>query len=66
MQQRLTSLIAIIGLPVLIGQFLFDWNSDDLASAVSHLPVRAVLIFAVLLAWTALRERHGRRKRTLL
>lgn len=66
MQRRLTNLIAMIGLPVLIGQFLFDWISNDLSSAASHLPVRAFLIFAVLLAWAVLRERHERKKRALL
>ncbi len=65
MQRRLTNLVAMIGLPVLIGQFLFDWISNDLPSAASHLLVRAFLIFAVLLAWSILRERHERKKQTL-
>ncbi|WP_283514331.1 hypothetical protein [Sphingomonas sp. 2R-10] len=54
----------MIGLPVLIGQFLFHWASNDLPSAASHLPVRALLVFAVLLAWAILRERHERKKQT--
>ena len=62
MQRRLTSLIATIGLPVLIGQFLFDWLYGDLRSALAHFPVRAALLFAVLLAWAMFREHCERKK----
>lgn len=63
MQRRLAKLISKIGLPVLIGQFLFDWLHGDLRSALAHLPVRAALLFAVLLAWAMFREHRERKKR---
>ena len=64
MQRRLVSLTLKLGLPVLIGQFLFDWVGNDLRSAASHLPVRAALLFAVLLVWAAFREHRARNKQT--
>jgi hypothetical protein len=63
MQRRLASLILKIGLPVLIGQFASDWFSSALRPALAHLPVRAVLLFALLLAWAAFREYRERKKR---
>ena len=62
MQRRIT-LIIMVGLPVLIGQFVFDWIDSDLRSAVGHLPLRAILILLVLLIWAAFREHHERKKR---
>jgi hypothetical protein len=53
-----------IGMPVLIGQFLFDWLHGDLRSALAHLLIRGALLFALLLAWTALREHRERKKPT--
>jgi|GEM_PF-3422938 len=64
MQRRITKLIVMVGLPVLLGQFVFDWFSKDLQSALGHLPTRAIVIFAVLLMWAALREHRERQKRT--
>lgn len=61
MPRRLSSLTIKIGLPVLIGQFLFDWVSNGFLAAAGHLPVRAILIFAVLLLWALFRE-HRERK----
>jgi hypothetical protein len=63
MQHRLKSLTIKVGLPVLVGQFLFDWISGSLPAAASHLPVRAFYIFAVLLLWTAFREQRERKNR---
>ncbi len=65
MQRRVLYLILMVGLPVLVGQFAFDWINSDLNSAVSHLPTRAILILAVLLVWTAFREYRARKKRTV-
>ncbi|WOK37242.1 hypothetical protein [Sphingomonas sp. C3-2] len=64
MQRRITNLTLKIGLPVLTGQFLFDWLSSDLWSATDHLPERAILIFAVLLLWAVFRERRDRKNQT--
>jgi len=65
MQRRVLNLILKVGLPVLGGQFAFDWISSDLNSAVSYLPTRAILILAVLLVWTAFREYRERKKQTV-
>lgn len=65
MQRRVLYLILMVGLPVLVGQFAFDWINSDLNPAVSHLPTRAILILAVLLVWTAFREYRDRKKRTV-
>ena len=65
MQRRVLYLILMVGLPVLVGQFAFDWINSDLNSAVSHLPTRAILILAVLLVWTAFREYRDRKTRTV-
>ena len=65
MQRRVLYLILMVGLPVLVGQFAFDWINSDLNSAVSYLPTRAILILAVLLVWTAFREYRDRKKRTV-
>jgi hypothetical protein len=64
MQRRIIDLSVKVGLPVLTGQFVFDWLSSDLRSAITHLPTRAILIFAVLLLWAAFREHRERKKRT--
>jgi hypothetical protein len=64
MQHRLASLTIKVGLPVLIGQFLSDWISNGLLSAAGHLPLRAILIFAVLLMWAAFREYRERKNQT--
>jgi membrane protein DedA with SNARE-associated domain len=63
MQRRLLRIIVMVGLPVLIGQFAFDWIESDLQSAISHFPTRAILILAVLLVWAAIWEYRERRKR---
>jgi len=60
MQRRLIALILKIGLPVLAGQFLFDWLSNNLAAAVGHLPVRAAFLIAILFGWAAFREHQAR------
>ncbi len=65
MQRRILKLIVMVGLPVLIGQFAFDWIDSDLQSSISALPTRAILILAVLLLWTAFQEYRERRKRTV-
>jgi len=65
MARRILKLIVIVGLPVLVGQFAFDWIDSDLRSAISHVPTRAILILAVLLVWVAFREYRERRKRTV-
>lgn len=65
MRRRILKLIVMVGLPVLIGQFAFDWIESDLQSAISHLPTRALLILAVVLVWAAFREYRERRKRTV-
>lgn len=65
MQRRILKLIVMVGLPVLIGQFAFDWIESDLQSSISALPTRAILILAVLLLWTAFQEYRERRKRTV-
>jgi predicted Na+-dependent transporter len=65
MQRRVLYLILMVVLPVLVGQFAFDWINSDLNSAVSHLPTRAILILAVLLVWTAFWEYRDRKKRTV-
>lgn len=65
MRRRMLKLIVIVGLPVLVGQFAFDWIDSDLRSAISHVPTRAILILAVLLVWAAFREYRERRKRTI-
>jgi len=65
MRHRLTSLVIKVGLPVLVGQFLFDLASSGLAAAVAHLPLRAALILAVLLLWGAARESYKRHKRSI-
>jgi undecaprenyl pyrophosphate phosphatase UppP len=65
MQRRFLNLILIVGLPVLVGQFAFDWIDSDLNSAVSHLSTRALLVLAVLLVWTAFREYRERKKQTV-
>ena len=59
--RRLITLAIKVGLPVLAGQFLCDWISDNLLSAAGHLPVRAVLMVAVLLSWAAFQEYRGRK-----
>lgn len=65
MQRRILKLIVMVGLPVLIGQFAFDWIESDLQSAISHLPTRTLLILAVVLVWAAFREYRECRKRTV-
>ncbi len=65
MQRRVLNLILMVALPVLAGQFAFDWINSDLNSAVSHLPTRAILILAVLLVWTVFWEYRERKKRTV-
>ncbi|KQN08183.1 hypothetical protein QP178_05115 [Sphingomonas aurantiaca] len=65
MARRILKLIVIVGLPVLVGQFAFDWIDSDSRSAISHVPTRAILILAVLLVWAAFREYRERRKRTI-
>ena len=65
MPRRMLKLIVIVGLPVLVGQFAFDWINSDLNSAVSHLLTRAILILAVLLVWIAFREYRDRKTRTV-
>ncbi|KQS48476.1 hypothetical protein ASG20_15440 [Sphingomonas sp. Leaf198] len=65
MQRRVLNLIVIVGLPVLIGQFAFDWINSGLNSAASHLPTRAILILAVLLVWSVFREYRERKKRAV-
>jgi hypothetical protein len=65
MERRVLYLILMVGLPVLVGQFAFDWINSDLNSAVSHLPTRAILILAVLLVWIAFREYRDRKTRTV-
>lgn len=64
MLNRLMSLTITVGLPVLTGQFLLDWFSSSLRLAASNLPLRAFLIFALLLMWAAFREQRQRKKRT--
>jgi hypothetical protein len=64
MQRRLTNMTVKVGLPVLVGQFLFDWISSHLRSALSHLPIRVIVVFAVLLLWAAFTEHRARKKRT--
>lgn len=64
MQRRVTNLFVMTGLPVLIGLFIFDCINRGLQSAVGHLPVKAIVIFAVLLVWAAFREHRERKKRT--
>jgi hypothetical protein len=63
MQRRFVSLAARVGSPVLVGQFLFDWISSDVRSALEHLPVRASIIVALLLLWASIREHRDRNKR---
>ncbi len=65
MQRRLANLIVRVGIPVLVGQFLFDWVSHDMRSALGHVPIRASLIFAVLLIWATYRDYRERNKRTV-
>jgi hypothetical protein len=64
MQRRVKNLIVMVGLPVLIGQFVFDGIESNFESAVAHLPMRAIVIFAVLLVWAAFREQREAKKRT--
>jgi hypothetical protein len=64
MLRRFTSLATKTGFPVLGGQFVYDWYGSDLRFAAGNLPLRATLIFAVLLAWAAFREHSERKKRT--
>lgn len=63
MQRRVANLIVMVGLPVLIGQFVFDWIDSNLQSAVSHLPIRTILVFSMLLLWAASREHRERKKK---
>ena len=65
MPRRILKLIVIVGLPVLVGQFTFDWIDSNLRSAISHVPTRAILILAVLLVWAAFRKYREGRKRTI-
>jgi hypothetical protein len=65
MQRRLILLIIKIGLPVVTGQFLYDWYHRSVAKAVADLPIRAVLIVAVLSAWWAFSEYRDSKKRTV-
>lgn len=64
MQRRFINIMAKVGLPVLGGQFLVDWESRGFGGALGHLPVRAAMLFSLLLAWVAFREHRERKKRT--
>lgn len=57
------NIMAKVGLPVLGGQFLFDLASRGFGGAIGHLPVRAAILFSLLLAWVAFREHRERQKR---
>ena len=65
MQRRILNLIVMVGVPILIGQFAFDWINSGQNFAVSHLPTRAILILAVLLVWSVFREYRERKKRAV-
>ena len=65
MQRRVLNLAVMVGLPVLIGHFIFDWIDDDISAAVRHFPIRAVLIVAVSFLWAVFREYRERKKRTV-
>jgi hypothetical protein len=64
MQHPLRSLTIKVGLPVLVGQFLYDLITSGLPSAAGHFPRRAASIFAVLLLWAAFRGYRERKNRT--
>jgi len=64
MRRRLIHLIAKIGFPVLAGQFLFDWISNDFPVAIGHLPLRAALLFILLLGCTAFRGHRDAKNQT--
>lgn len=64
MQRRVTNLIIMVGLPALIGQFIFDWFDKDLRYALGYLPMGVIVISSTLLMWAAFRQRRERKKRT--
>lgn len=63
MMHRLISLLTKIGLPVLSGQFIFDWYDIGLPAAARHFPTRAALMLILLTAWAAFREHRERKKK---
>jgi hypothetical protein len=64
MKRRLISLLIKIGLPVLVGQFIFQWVNSDLLAAARSLPIRALTMLVLLMAWAAFQEHRERKKRT--
>jgi hypothetical protein len=62
MRRRPKSIIVEIGVPILAGQFLFDWTNSGLMSALGHFTVRAILLFSLLLLWAVFREHRDRKK----
>ena len=65
MHRRLIHLIIKNGLPVLTGQFLYDWFRRGFPTAVINLPIRVAVMMAILSAWWAFREYRERKKTTL-
>jgi hypothetical protein len=65
MKRRLILLIIKIGVPVVAGQFLYDWYQLGLTKAVGGLSIRAVLVVAILTAWWAFNEYRDVRKRSV-
>lgn len=51
-----------VAVPVLIGQFLFDCVSGGVAQAADKLPVRAAVLLAVVIVWSAWRRRRKLQK----
>jgi hypothetical protein len=58
MRDRYWYLPAQVALPVLAGQFLFDWANDGFSDAIGHLPLRAGLTLAIALGWSLMRKRR--------
>jgi len=66
MRERSWRLPVRIGLPVLAGEFVADWLwSKSLPDAAHRLPMRVVVMLAVILIWTAFRHWRSERTQTL-
>ncbi|MBB3692009.1 hypothetical protein [Sphingomonas sp. BK580] len=64
MRRRLKHLAFRIGLPVLAGQYLFDWMNSGFTFALDHFPVRAILLLSLLLLRAAYQEHRARKKQS--